>query len=90
MEFYLIMNHQEVETFVTRKITIGLSKIKKGIMKTLYLGNLDAKKIGDMLKIMCRRCGKFYNKIRLMIMLLQLAKLIQLENLLKQQKSTWI
>ena len=43
----ILFNHESPrrgETFVTRKITIGLSKIKKGIMKTLYLGNLDAKR----------------------------------------------
>ena len=43
----ILFNHESPrrgETFVTRKITIGLSKIKKGMLKTLYLGNLDAKR----------------------------------------------
>ena len=43
----ILFNHESKrrgETFVTRKITIGLSKIKKGLIKTLYLGNLDAKR----------------------------------------------
>ena len=43
----ILFNHESPlrgETFVTRKITIGLSKIKKGILNTLYLGNLDAKR----------------------------------------------
>ncbi len=43
----ILFNHESTrrgETFVTRKITIGLSKIKKGLIKTLYLGNLDAKR----------------------------------------------
>ena len=43
----ILFNHESPrrgETFVTRKITIGLSKIKKGLMKTLYLGNLDSKR----------------------------------------------
>ena len=43
----ILFNHESPrrgETFVTRKITIGLSKIKKGLSKTLYLGNLDAKR----------------------------------------------
>ena len=43
----ILFNHESPrrgETFVTRKITIGLSKIKKGKLKTLYLGNLDAKR----------------------------------------------
>ncbi len=32
------------ETFVTRKITRGLARIKLGLQKCLYLGNLDAKR----------------------------------------------
>ena len=32
------------ETFVTRKITRGLSRIKVGLQDCLYLGNLDAKR----------------------------------------------
>jgi GDPmannose 4,6-dehydratase len=32
------------ETFVTRKIVIGLCKIKLGLQKTLFLGNLYAKR----------------------------------------------
>jgi len=43
----ILFNHESPrrgETFVTRKITMGLSKIKKGKSKFLYLGNLDAKR----------------------------------------------
>jgi GDPmannose 4,6-dehydratase len=43
----ILFNHESPrrgETFVTRKITIGLSKIKLGIKKCLYLGNLEAKR----------------------------------------------
>src|SRR6202030_4689477 len=32
------------ETFVTRKITRGLARIKVGLQRELYLGNLDAKR----------------------------------------------
>ena len=32
------------ETFVTRKITMAIARIKKGLQDTLYLGNLDAKR----------------------------------------------
>ena len=32
------------ETFVTRKITRGVAAIEKGVQRTLYLGNLDAKR----------------------------------------------
>ncbi len=43
----ILFNHESPlrgETFVTRKITIGLSKIKLGIQKNLTLGNLNAKR----------------------------------------------
>jgi GDPmannose 4,6-dehydratase len=43
----ILFNHESPvrgETFVTRKITIGLSRIKLGLQKILYLGNLDAKR----------------------------------------------
>ncbi len=41
----ILFNHESErrgETFVTRKITRGLARIKLGIDKKLYLGNLDA------------------------------------------------
>lgn len=41
----ILFNHESPtrgETFVTRKITIGLSRIKLGLQDCLYLGNLDA------------------------------------------------
>jgi len=43
----ILFNHespQRGETFVTRKITRALSRIKTGLQDTLYLGNLDAKR----------------------------------------------
>ena len=43
----ILFNHESPlrgETFVTRKITIGLSKIYNGKQKKLILGNLDAKR----------------------------------------------
>lgn len=43
----ILFNHESPlrgETFVTRKITRGLSRIKLGLDKCLYLGNLDAKR----------------------------------------------
>ena len=43
----ILFNHESPlrgETFVTRKITRGLARIKLGLQKTLYLGNLDAKR----------------------------------------------
>jgi GDPmannose 4,6-dehydratase len=41
----ILFNHESPvrgETFVTRKITRGLARIKVGLQKCLYLGNLDA------------------------------------------------
>jgi GDPmannose 4,6-dehydratase len=41
----ILFNHESPvrgETFVTRKITRALCRIKLGLQKTLYLGNLDA------------------------------------------------
>jgi GDPmannose 4,6-dehydratase len=41
----IMFNHESLrrgETFVTRKITRGLSNIAQGIEKCLYLGNMDA------------------------------------------------
>jgi GDPmannose 4,6-dehydratase len=43
----ILFNHESPrrgETFVTRKITMALAKIKAGLQKELFLGNLDAKR----------------------------------------------
>jgi GDPmannose 4,6-dehydratase len=43
----ILFNHESPirgETFVTRKITMAVAKIKKGLQNKLYLGNLDAKR----------------------------------------------
>jgi len=43
----ILFNHESPirgETFVTRKITRGLARIKLGLQERLYLGNLDAKR----------------------------------------------
>ncbi|MBF0385191.1 MAG: GDP-mannose 4,6-dehydratase [Candidatus Omnitrophica bacterium] len=43
----ILFNHESPrrgETFVTRKITLGLARIKHGVQKKLFLGNLDAKR----------------------------------------------
>ena len=43
----ILFNHESPvrgETFVTRKITRALARIKIGLQKNLYLGNLDAKR----------------------------------------------
>ncbi len=43
----VLFNHESPrrgETFVTRKITRAVARIKAGLQKKLYLGNLDAKR----------------------------------------------
>jgi len=43
----ILFNHESPRrgrTFVTRKITVAVAKIVENIQKTLYLGNLDAKR----------------------------------------------
>ncbi|MCO6499221.1 MAG: GDP-mannose 4,6-dehydratase, partial [Vicingus serpentipes] len=43
----ILFNHESPlrgETFVTRKITRGVAKIKLGLQKKIYLGNIDAKR----------------------------------------------
>ena len=43
----ILFNHESPrrgETFVTRKITRGLSRIHKGLEKCLYLGNINSKR----------------------------------------------
>ncbi len=43
----ILFNHESPrrgETFVTRKITMGLSRIKVGLQDKLYLGNIDARR----------------------------------------------
>lgn len=43
----ILFNHESPrrgETFVTRKITIGLTKIKMGLQKKILIGNVDARR----------------------------------------------
>lgn len=43
----ILFNHESErrgETFVTRKITIGLARVKLGLQEVLHLGNLEAKR----------------------------------------------
>jgi GDPmannose 4,6-dehydratase len=57
----ILFNHESPrrnETFVSRKITKGLARIKLGLQKKLYLGNLEAKRdwgfAGDYVEAMWR------------------------------------
>ncbi len=43
----ILFNHESPrrgEAFVTRKVTLGAARIKKGLQKRLYMGNLDARR----------------------------------------------
>ena len=67
----ILFNHESPrrgETFVTRKITMGIAKIVRGEAKEILLGNLYSKRDWDMLKIMLKCVGKFYNTENQMIL----------------------
>ena len=60
----ILFNHESPirgETFVTRKITMGVARIVSGLQEKLYLGNLDAK----------RDWGHAKDYVRMMWMILQ-------------------
>ena len=78
----ILFNHESPyrgETFVTRKITRGLSRIKLGLQKLLYLGNLDAKRDWGHAKDYVEMQWMILQQKNLMITLLQVATNIQLE-----------
>ena len=63
----ILFNHESPirgETFVTRKITMGVAKIVNGLQEKLYLGNLDAK----------RDWGHAKDYVRMMWLILQCDK----------------
>lgn len=63
----ILFNHESPirgETFVTRKITLAVSKIAMGLQDKLYLGNLDAK----------RDWGHARDYVKMMWMILQAQK----------------
>ena len=47
MVFCLTMKVKRGETFVTRKITRGLSRIHLGLDECIYMGNLNSEEIGN-------------------------------------------
>ena len=57
----ILFNHESPvrgETFVTRKVVIGLCKIKLKNKKNIIFRNLNAKRELDMQEIMLRLCGR--------------------------------
>ena len=56
----ILFNHESPrrgETFVTRKITSAVARIKLGLQKDLFLGNLDAKRDWGIRRTTLRPCG---------------------------------
>ena len=56
----ILFNHESArrgETFVTRKITRALARIKLGLQEKLFLGNLDAKRDWGYAGTTSKRCG---------------------------------
>ena len=56
----ILFNHESPrrgETFVTRKITMALARLKYGVQKKLFLGISMPNAIGDLPVITLRRCG---------------------------------
>ena len=62
MGFYSIAVSRRGETFVTRKITIGLSRIVAGLDKHLELGNLYAMRDWGHAMEYAKCNGKYFNK----------------------------
>ena len=51
MGFYLTMRARGEETFVTRKITRGMCNIALGLQDCIYMGNINALRIGVMQRL---------------------------------------
>ena len=66
----ILFNHESPRRryLCYKKIVSGLCRVKFGLEKTLYLGNLDAKRDGVMQKIMFTQCGKCFKNEHLKIM----------------------
>ena len=61
----ILFNHESPvrgETFVSRKITRALARIRVGLQESLHLGNLDSAAIGAMPRITCWRNGSCCNR----------------------------
>jgi GDPmannose 4,6-dehydratase len=76
----LLFNHESPlrgETFVTRKITRAVGKIKRGRQRKLYLGNLDSRRDWGFAGDMSRPCGECCSRMRRMTLSSPPARLIQ-------------
>ena len=77
----ILFNHESPvrgETFVTRKIIIGLCKIKNRLQKRLYLGNIEAKRDWGHAKDYVEAMWKCYKNIIPKTMSFRLESNIQL------------
>ena len=62
----ILFNHESPrrgETFVTRKITRAVARIKFGLQEKLYLGNLEPGAIGAMPRTLWKPCGSCCSRI---------------------------
>ena len=67
----ILFNHESArrgETFVTRKITRAVARIKAGLQKYLYLGNLDSKRDWGYAPEYVERCGPCCSRMNHMIL----------------------
>ena len=89
----ILFNHESPrrgETFVTRKITRGLARIKLGKEKNFIWAILTPKEIGVTPKILWRACGLCSSKTNRTIIFWPPTKLTPCENSWKRQLNVWI
>ena len=76
----ILFNHESPRrgnTFVTKKISKGVADINKGKIDCIYVGNLNSVRDWGYAKIYVKSMWQMLQQKNLMIMLLQLAKVIQ-------------
>jgi GDPmannose 4,6-dehydratase len=89
----ILFNHESPRrgvNFVSRKITLGVAKIKTGLQDKLVLGNLMLNAIGVMQKILWKECGACCNTILPKTLFLPRVKLQQFAVLLSSHSKSWI
>ena len=67
MEYFLIMKVRRGETFVTKKITMGLARINAGLEKCLYLGIWNLKRLGSYKRLYCNAMALLQQEIQMTI-----------------------
>jgi GDPmannose 4,6-dehydratase len=88
----ILFNHESPrrgETFVTRKITRGLARIKLGLDEKLYLGNLNAKRDWGYAKDYVEGMWRMLQQESRKILFWPLEKRTPCGNLLKRRERFW-